>query len=51
MDVGTKMTNKLLLKTLSIQNFATFEREVVNFKTGFNTIIGETGSGKSLKLA
>jgi DNA repair protein RecN (Recombination protein N) len=38
------------LKTLTIQNFATFRNQVINFKPGLNVIIGETGSGKSLVL-
>ena len=38
------------LKTLTIQNFATFRNQIINFKAGLNVIIGETGSGKSLVL-
>ena len=38
------------LKKLIIQNFATFKNQSITFKPGFNTIIGETGSGKSLVL-
>jgi DNA repair protein RecN (Recombination protein N) len=38
------------LKNLIIQNFATFKNQSINFKPGFNAIIGETGSGKSLVL-
>jgi DNA repair protein RecN (Recombination protein N) len=38
------------LKNLIIQNFATFKNQTIRFKPGFNAIIGETGSGKSLVL-
>lgn len=38
------------LKQLIIQNFATFRNQTINFRTGFNAIVGETGSGKSLVL-
>ncbi|MFA5583540.1 MAG: AAA family ATPase [Bacteriovoracaceae bacterium] len=38
------------LKTLVIQNFATFKNQSIEFEKGFNGIIGETGSGKSLVL-
>jgi DNA repair protein RecN (Recombination protein N) len=38
------------LKQLIIQNFATFKNQKINFRTGFNAIVGETGSGKSLVL-
>lgn len=38
------------LKNLIIQNFATFKNQSIRFKPGFNAIIGETGSGKSLVL-
>ena len=38
------------LKKLIIQNFATFKNQAIHFKPGFNAIIGETGSGKSLVL-
>lgn len=41
---------KLKLETLHIRNFATFKSETISFKEGFNSIIGETGSGKSLIL-
>ena len=44
------MKNKLHLSTLTIQNFATIENQTINFETGLNAIIGETGSGKSLIL-
>lgn len=40
----------LYLERLSLINFATFEKEEINFKPSFNTIVGETGSGKSLIL-
>jgi DNA repair protein RecN (Recombination protein N) len=35
---------------LIIQNFATFKNQSIHFRQGFNAIIGETGSGKSLVL-
>ncbi|MBL6990047.1 MAG: AAA family ATPase [Bacteriovoracaceae bacterium] len=46
------MKNKkgLFLKTLTLQNFATFENQTITFNDHFNAIIGETGSGKSLIL-
>ncbi len=45
----TAQTN-LFLKTLSLQNFATFENQTISFDSKFNAIVGETGSGKSLIL-
>ena len=45
------MNNKsLILTSLNLKNFATFTDQTINFSTGFNSIIGETGSGKSLIL-
>lgn len=44
------MNSHFYLKTLTIQNFATFKNQVIQFRPGFNVIIGETGSGKSLVL-
>jgi DNA repair ATPase RecN len=44
------MTNDFHLKKLIIQNFATFKNQSIDFRPGFNAIIGETGSGKSLVL-
>jgi DNA repair protein RecN (Recombination protein N) len=44
------MATDFYLKKLIIQNFATFKNQSINFKPGFNAIIGETGSGKSLVL-
>lgn len=38
------------LKNLQIQNFATFKNQSIRFRPGFNAIVGETGSGKSLVL-
>ncbi len=38
------------LKNLQIQNFATFKNQTIRFRPGFNAIVGETGSGKSLVL-
>lgn len=47
---GEKMSSKIYLKGLSIENFATFKSEQIDFTKSFNAIIGETGSGKSLIL-
>lgn len=44
------MDAKFHLKNLIIQNFATFKNQTIRFRPGFNAIIGETGSGKSLVL-
>ncbi len=44
------MNASFYLKTLIIQNFATFKNQNIGFRPGFNAIIGETGSGKSLVL-
>ncbi len=44
------MIPDLYLKSLQIRNIATFENQTIEFKPGFNAIIGETGSGKSLIL-
>ena len=41
---------KLFLHSLSLHNFATFENQNIVFDGGFNAIVGETGSGKSLIL-
>jgi len=38
------------LKQLIIQNFATFKNQTIHFHPGLNSIVGETGSGKSLVL-
>jgi len=43
-------TKSLVLKTLNLQNFATFTDQTIKFDLGFNSIVGETGSGKSLIL-
>jgi DNA repair protein RecN (Recombination protein N) len=45
-----KTNETLYLKSLNLQNFATFENQVINFDQKFNAIVGETGSGKSLIL-
>jgi DNA repair protein RecN (Recombination protein N) len=45
-----KTNETLYLKSLSLQNFATFENQEVLFHPKFNAIVGETGSGKSLIL-
>ena len=42
--------SSLKLESLSLQNFATFKSHSINFKSGLNAIVGETGSGKSLIL-
>ena len=44
------MDSNFHLKRLIIQNFATFKNQSISFRPGFNAIIGETGSGKSLLL-
>lgn len=44
------MDSHFYLKHLIIQNFATFKNQQIRFKPGFNAIVGETGSGKSLVL-
>lgn len=44
------MNASFYLKNLIIQNFATFKNQSIKFRPGFNAIIGETGSGKSLLL-
>lgn len=44
------MDAQFFLKNLIIQNFATFRNQNIQFRTGLNSIIGETGSGKSLVL-
>lgn len=44
------MNSKLVLKTVKLQNFATFTNQTIDFTNNFNTIVGETGSGKSLIL-
>lgn len=37
-----------MLQSLTIKNFALFKNQEIEFKRGFNTFLGETGSGKSL---
>lgn len=44
------MNGNLNLKSVKLQNFATFSNQVIDFTNKFNTIVGETGSGKSLIL-
>lgn len=44
------MSTAFYLKNLVIQNFATFRNQTIHFRPGFNAIVGETGSGKSLVL-
>ena len=50
LNCGDFMDNTFYLDHLVIQNFATFKNQSINFRKGLNTIIGETGSGKSLVL-
>jgi DNA repair protein RecN (Recombination protein N) len=45
-----KTNETLYLKSLNLQNFATFENQIIQFDIKFNAIVGETGSGKSLIL-
>lgn len=45
-----KTNETLFLKSLRLQNFATFENQEIEFNIKFNAIVGETGSGKSLIL-
>lgn len=39
-----------MLLTLKIKNFALIADQTINFSKGFNVLVGETGSGKSLIL-
>lgn len=39
-----------MLQTLSIRNLALIEQLELNFKSGFTTLTGETGAGKSILL-
>lgn len=39
-----------MLTSLTIKNYALIDKLQVNFKTGFTTITGETGAGKSILL-
>ena len=45
-----KTNDTLYLKSLNLQNFATFQNQTIVFDPKFNAIVGETGSGKSLIL-
>lgn len=38
----------IYLESISLNNFATFENQIIFFDEQFNAIIGETGAGKSL---
>ena len=49
-EENTQEQEKLILTELCLKNFATFEDQTINFTKGFNAIVGETGSGKSLIL-
>lgn len=42
--------SQLILKGINLNNFATFNDQQISFSKSFNSIIGETGSGKSLIL-
>lgn len=42
------MNSLLKIESLNINNFATIKNQHVDFTDGFNVIVGETGSGKSL---
>jgi DNA repair protein RecN (Recombination protein N) len=44
------MSAPFFLSRLFLKNFVTFTSETIEFKEGLNSIIGETGSGKSLVL-
>lgn len=44
------MKKSLILESLNMKNFATFADQTIDFEKGFNSIVGETGSGKSLIL-
>ena len=39
-----------MLLTLKIKNFALIADQTIEFDKGFNVLVGETGSGKSLIL-
>lgn len=45
-----KTNDTLYLRSLNLQNFATFQNQTIVFDPKFNAIVGETGSGKSLIL-
>ncbi|MBK23756.1 MAG: hypothetical protein CME70_07090 [Halobacteriovorax sp.] len=44
------MKSVLKIDNLLINNFATIKNQSIDFSNGFNVIVGETGSGKSLIL-
>ncbi len=44
------MNSVLKIDNLLINNFATIKNQSIDFSNGFNVIVGETGSGKSLIL-
>ena len=39
-----------MITSLSIENFALIEKLSIDFSSGFSTITGETGAGKSILL-
>lgn len=43
-------SQNLIIHSLTVQNFATFTDQTILFSNGFNALVGETGSGKSLVL-
>ena len=46
----THTNGQFVSKGIILNNFATFNDQSVSFSNHFNSIIGETGSGKSLIL-
>ncbi len=48
--ITKELLMKITLKSLYLQNFATFSNQTIEFGHGLNIIMGETGSGKSLIL-
>ncbi len=48
--ISLKLKEFILLKHLSIQNYALIERLDIDFSPGYSVITGETGAGKSILL-
>ena len=48
--ITANTSKNLFVKSLSLQNIATFPNHTIEFSPHFNCIVGETGSGKSLIL-
>jgi DNA repair protein RecN (Recombination protein N) len=42
--------NRIMLKQINIQNYALIDELTVKFNSGFSTLTGETGAGKSILL-